>query len=71
MGSLRTGFGLIGLLLSVGILGLLVGSFYFGLANFEGLGPFTATSTSIVDVGLNAEKAALELKAKLEGQTAH
>jgi hypothetical protein len=69
--NLKYGFGLIGLLLSVGIIVLLVGSFYFGLANFEGLGPFTATSTSIVDVGMNAEKMAQDLKAKLEGNQSY
>ena len=66
---IKSGFGLLGLIVMIGFVAMLAtGSFYFWSASFENTGPFTATSTSIIDVGINARNEALELKKKLESR---
>ena len=63
------GAGLIGIIAMVVLfVAFTVGSFYFWSASYEGTGLFTATSTSIIDVGINARNEALKLKKKLEDQ---
>src|SRR3989344_2022409 len=56
------GAGLIEILATVVLfVALTVGSYYFWSASFENTGPFTATSTSIFDVGVNVKNEALSL----------
>lgn len=65
----KSGAGLIGIIFALGLfVALTFGSYYFWSASFKDTGPFTATSTSIIDVGVNLRNEALDLKKKLESR---